>query len=330
MFIHVGKTGGSTLQRSFLPKYWKKQQQRQSNNLIRGITLRPPTCHTWDCPTDRMDHRATTTLLFAVRNPVDRLISAYKFSHPDNCITRGVDGANVYNDIWGCHLPRFAARFYVDCAPTLEDLANVPFRSDADLLLRAASSSSTVTNSTCRESVRDMVAGRNRKQSTHAYFNYAYYKNVTIDRYINYSSNSGSSGSATTKNHHHHPKEIFVIRNEHLWDDASSLDRRMGGNGTFPDTQRRITHGSERYHNHTSFLSSRGGGYENLCCLLAEEIDAYEGIVRAAENLMEWEKDETVREVERKCGIFDGYSSRRAWEDSCRDRLDKAALSNNI
>ena len=59
--------------------------------------------------------------------------------------------------------------------------------------------------------------------------------------------------------------------------------------------------------------------------MLDKEMDAFEEIVRQAENLNGREKDETVREVERRCGIL-VYASRVAWAKACRDRLDAAEL----
>jgi hypothetical protein len=245
-----------------------------------------------------------TTLLFVVRNPVDRIISAYKFSHPDNCVTFDkIRGMNVTNDIWGCHMPSFAKEFYHQCAPTLEDLASVPFEHENENI-----------DKSCRESIRGMVGGGNekyRKQSTHAYFNYAHYKKVTITQ-------SRVIAHDTANSTFHNNKEIFVLRSEHLWQDASSLDIRMYGTGDFNSEQRNVTHGSENYHKHTSTISKLG--YERLCCMLIDEITVFEEIVHMAENLSEREKYNTVREVERRCGVL-MYASRIAWASSCQDNF---------
>lgn len=323
MIVHVGKAGGSTFIRSFYP------QHHEPGNILQRTPVLLPICHMHACSKTTM--QKATSLLFVVRNPIDRLISAYKFSHPDNCVT--FDTArrmNVTNDIWGCRVPRDARWFYRNCASTLEELANVPF---------STGTAHDNNSSDCRQSIRDMVGGNrknrlSRAQSTHAFFNYAHYKNVTIDRLYknapnimtnndttNYASNVSSSSLIVIE-----PKEILVVRTEHLWEDASTLDQMMGGSGNFNTQQKDITHGSENYHTHTSLLSARG--YERLCCMLGEEIDAFEGIVQRATNLNASEIMDTVREVERKCGIL-AYSSRRVWAKSCRDRLDAADLGHH-
>lgn len=228
------------------------------------------------------------------------MISSYKFSHPDNCVTYNKDmGMNVENDIWGCHMPKAAKDFYRQCAPTLEELANAPFDKG--------------TTTMCHQSILGMVRGGNdkyRKQSTHAFFNYAHYKNVTIQSLHNDDMTNSQM------------KEIFVVRTSHLWEDASHLDSLMNGTGDFTG-QKKVTHGSENYHKHTSALSKQG--YEHLCCMLSDEINIFEEIVFMAENLSKKEKNDTIRDVERKCGI-PLHTSRVAWAKACKEKLDVADL----
>jgi len=299
MLVHVGKAGGSTFRLSFYRKHW------QPGNVLQRTPVLLPICHMHACHNDTLFK--ATTLLFVVRNPVDRFISAYKFSHPDNCITFDEGrGWNVTNDIWGCNLPLGARDFFRQCAPTLEVLANVPFE---DI------NSNPRPMSVCRQSIRGMVAGqdeRYRKQSTHAYFNYKHYKHVTLDRH-----EAASEGNTTYRK-----IETFVVRTEHLWSDASSLDVLLNGTGNFDTKQRNVTHGSENYHKHTSTLSKRG--YERLCCMLHDEISVFGEIIASAENLSGGDKVATMREVEGRCGILT-FASRAAWAVSCRDGLVDAA-----
>ena len=296
MLIHVGKAGGSTLIRSFYKTQW------QPGNQLQRTPVLLPICHMHAC-TNKTLYKATT-LLFVVRNPVDRMISAYKFSHPDNCITYDKGRKmNVSNDIWGCHMPTYAKQWYHECAPTPEQLANSPFD---------ASNSSSY----CRQSIRGMVSGGNeryRKQSTHAYFNYAHYRNVTIQRLESQLEKKKKK------------KEIFVIRTEHLWQDASSLDIQLNGTGKYNTTaSRNVTHGSETYHKHTSTLSNLG--YERICCMLIDEIEVFEDILYRGENLSMKDKIDTIRDVERKCGILK-YASRKDWAMACKDKLVDDAIT---
>ena len=79
MFIHVGKAGGSTLLESFRERHW------QDGNVLQRTDVLLPICHMHACKPTIMDR--ATTWLFVVRNPVERMASAYKFSHPENCMT---------------------------------------------------------------------------------------------------------------------------------------------------------------------------------------------------------------------------------------------------
>ena len=288
MLVHVGKAGGSTLLRSFYQSQW------HPGNKLQRTPILLPICHMHAC-TNKTLHKATT-LLYVIRNPVDRMISAYKFSHPDNCITYdNVRKMNVSNDIWGCHMPIYAKQWYHECAQTLEQFANSPF--DA-----------STSSSYCRQSIRGMVSGGNeryRKQSTHAFFNYAHYRNMTIQKL---------ESQLDKKN-----KEIFVIRTEHLWKDASSLDIQLNGTGKYNTTaNKNVTHGSENYHKHTTTLSKVG--YERICCMLIDEIDVFEDILYRGENLSLKDKIDTIRDVERKCGILK-HASREEWAADCNDKL---------
>ena len=176
------------------------------------------------------------------------------------------------------------------CARTLEDLATVPFDDDANR--------QSISLGGCGDLIRAMVRGAELKYkslSTHAFYNYAHYTNVSLGR-IERSLGTDGRGPTMQK-----PKEIFVIRTEHLWEDASALDVLLNGTGKF-DTDKIVTHGSENYRTHTSTLSKLG--YERMCCMLREEINAFESIIRRADNLMNWEKDETIQHVKSSCGFF--------------------------
>jgi len=291
MLAHIGKAAGSTLLRSFYQSQW------QPGNKLQRTPILLPICHMHAC-TNKTLFKATS-LLFVIRNPVDRMISAYKFSHPDNCITYDkVRKMNISNDIWGCHMPVYAKQWYHQCAPTLEQFANSPFDASTSSLY-------------CRQSIRGMFSGGNeryRKQSTHAYFNYAHYRNMTIQRL------ESQLDTEKVKK-----KEIFVLRTEYLWQDASSLDILLNGTGKYnTTTNKNITHGSEYYHKHTSTLSNLG--YERICCMLIDEIDVFEDILYKGENLSLKDKINTIRDVERQCGIS-RYASRQEWAKECYDKL---------
>eukprot|EP00581_Thalassiosira_minuscula_P015638 CAMPEP_0183732988 /NCGR_PEP_ID=MMETSP0737-20130205/39887_1 /TAXON_ID=385413 /ORGANISM="Thalassiosira miniscula, Strain CCMP1093" /LENGTH=358 /DNA_ID=CAMNT_0025966149 /DNA_START=121 /DNA_END=1194 /DNA_ORIENTATION=- len=291
MMVHVGKSGGSTFRRAFSRQYYRPGNLLQRFNIF-------PVCHMWACQKPKLD--SVTSLLWVVRNPVDRIISTYKYGHPENCVRYvNHNGKNATNGIFGCRVKGSGLQFYKNCASTLEYFASLAF-----------TNSSQHDEHRCRISAEKFFGGRDQISSNHAYYNFKYYKTTTIDKYNPVTKwklewNNETNYNTTIIR----DKEILVVRNEHMWEDAANLDILLGGNGDF-NTDQKVTHGSEKYHNHTSQISVLG--YKRLCCMLHEEIDVFEEIVHLAINLNGSAKVETVREVERKCGIEE-YPSRLEW-----------------
>jgi hypothetical protein len=91
---------------------------------------------------------------------------------------------------------------------------------------------------------------------------------------------------------------------EHMFDDLSQLDRAVGGGGTGTLQEARYTHGSERYH--FPYISYRPSNTFTLCCLIYEELEAYQTIILKAINLDDIQKRRTLSNLMNHCQIQSG------------------------
>ena len=100
LYVHVGKTGGETIHRHYL------------NNLAN--------LHSQQLHVHALDHQMIQDfkpIIISMRNPVDRLISAYRWSHPL------IEGSRAYT------MKQEMNPFY-KCCPTLRKFGEVLFESN--------------------------------------------------------------------------------------------------------------------------------------------------------------------------------------------------------
>jgi hypothetical protein len=125
LFVHVGKTGGETIQ-------WR---MKLSCKLRRSVAMKEE-CFQYFTGEESMLSKATighlhcdklrpkeslarsTAFLFSVRHPVDRIVSWFQYMHPSNCVPNIPSGAcnlKKDNNPWGI-------KFYQTCFPDINDL----------------------------------------------------------------------------------------------------------------------------------------------------------------------------------------------------------------
>ena len=199
----------------------------------------------------------TNVFLYTVRDPIDRLISAYNFHKQ---LYHEGDAANLY------------PRFYEHCFP------NVSFN-DAIYAIRYGHLSVE-----CKRLGVEVLMGRLfHGGGRHFRFNYEYYARKTID---------------VSPRH-----ALAVIRTSELWDDASNLDRMLGGTGNFGDRHgTRHRHGSDAYAMpYDAHIDDENAIY--LCCLVYAEMDAYQRLILGAANLDDTQKRETLDRSLHRCRI---------------------------
>ena len=318
--VHVGKAGGVSLRRVtviycklfFRKKIWASTRKERIQNCIHKHFPDPPntilshqTQHYFHIEEyNDTEIAQSTSFLITLRNPIDRIISTYRYSHPGNC------NDNNRHEVWrprGCEAEKHKNKtgliqndIHYKCfpSPAMEDFAQA--------LMKPWKPWNTNNNNNyllskqerrhCRYLAREMVQGHGTYGSApHMLYNYFYYAQRSIWKYPN--------------------KEVFAIRTEHEWDDIVALDRMLGGNANFVEN-RDVSHGSEGYV--PSPLSKQA--YQKLCCALESEIEIYQDILERVINLNSRAKQDELESIREKCGIQTTWTE---WRIECRRHLRK-------
>lgn len=314
--IHIGKAGGVSLRRLtvihcklfFRHKRWDGTRQENIQKCIEKHFPDPQAVlshqtqyyfHIEEYNTTQLEQ--STSFLMTLRNPVDRIISTYRYSHPGNC-----NGGNR-DEVWkprGCQAAVHRNKtgliqneIFYKCfpSPAMEDFAQSllkPWKRNQNKDWGDSLSMDERRN--CRYLAREMVQGYGTYGSgPHMLYNYAYYAHHSVWQYPD--------------------KEVFGIRTEHEWEDTVELDRLLGGNGNLKEN-REVSHGSE------SLLSSplSTEAYQKICCALETEIEVYQDILQRVVNLNARAKRESMETIKTKCGVVTTWTE---WRVECRRQL---------
>ena len=230
-----------------------------------------------------LDH--TNIFLFSVRDPIDRLLSAFNFHRHQLKVGWRPNKWNKY--------------FYQECFPETDMNAFV-------VGLRYQGENKTLKD--CKIFASNVLAGRSggsRKSHSvgpHFHWNYGYYANSTIGQRPNHS--------------------VAVVRTEHLWEDTIHLDKLVGGSGNFSFEGYKFSHGSEKW-KENSILSPANAQY--LCCQIYEEMIVYQDLILKSFNLNQHQKLETMRNTLKRCQIEEidtlPFHWNRYYEDTCKGIL---------
>ena len=307
--VHVGKAGGLTIKASTslycrLPRGRRKPEEiekyikRRFNDANNTLALQlKGYFHMWAY--DEEELQQSTSFLFTLRNPVDRIISAYRYSHPNNCKKKSA----IYrpkaceNAKYGKDPKSTFHLIFSQCFPSagMEDFAQStmsPWNTEP-----AQFHNFTDTQRVdCRRIAREAAMGSYSTGFQHMYYNYDYYVNKTIRAFPE--------------------TEIFGVRTEQEWEDMTALDIYLGGTGQFKRKGTHVSHGSEFYD--PSPLSSVA--YQKLCCVLEHEIQVYIELINRVDNLDDTAKVEGIDLIKEKCNIASSWSE---WRAQCRNQIDK-------
>ena len=311
--IHIGKAGGVSLRRLtviycklfFRRQKWDTTREKRIAKCIDKY-FPDPDLHPMTHQTQHYFHieeynattmEQSTSFLVPLRNPVERIISTYRYSHPGNCNDEN------RNEVWrprGCEVEKHRNKtgltqnfIHFTCfpSPAMEDFAQALMKPWTKT--RAWKNLSLSERRQCRYLAREMVQGYGSFGSApHMLYNYAYYAQRSIWKYPD--------------------KEVFALRTEHR-EDMVALDKLLGGNGEF-EQDREVSHGSEGYV--PSPLSTEA--YQKLCCVLETEIEVYQDILERARNLDATAKQESLDSLREKCGITTSWTE---WRVECRSQL---------
>jgi hypothetical protein len=289
-FLHVGKTGGRGLL-FYVLHFRTKKQGSKENALSKRVQGVAHLSTSSGIPIDD-----ATDLLFTIREPISRFESWFQFQSPHNC----VEGVILRNS--NCRAKHksesdpksFERRFYYNCFPTVEDMAQgldptysmYRNRTDCTSLLRDAF---------------ETVGGGS--DYSHLAAGYRFYRNKVHPPMM------GGGGGGEDDNHNNNnnskrQQRIWAIRMEYFWQDVEYIEHAMGGSEDFSfleGTKYKYTHGSEHYRDKSGILE--GVSTRRVCCALWPEMVAYRDIVENAENLNDAEKRETYQLTWKKCQV---------------------------
>ena len=272
-YVHVGKTGGTTLSsvlRANCELYSKSGAQkcisnfqRMQKNESKLSSMVQKAMHINGRParfTTKRPGDKVTTFLFTVRNPITRAVSGFDMNNPKNS---GGKHSNV------THF------FYFKCFPTAQVLAEV------------LENSTSETDNLCYPLGKYTLQGglgttNVLRDAYQLKFNYGAFANLTIQKYPS--------------------KEIFVVRTEALWEDMADLEVALGGSHEQFENVKNIKedYGSSKYSS-KSRLTARGK--QVLCCFLFRENEIFVELVQRAANLAESEKAQYIDRLYDDCGI---------------------------
>ena len=321
--VHVGKAGGMSLRQTTASDECRlKATSTTTTRTFKQCTPPPPNAtlaraiqhymHMYSFNTTELEQ--STSFLVLLRNPVDRIVSSFRYSHPLNC-----NQARYHSPLasmrvtrpWGCEeLKRWKQpktldyKLYTECYPSaaMEDFAqNIlsPYVHDNNHTLAAQT---TATNKNeCRLLGRELVQGlAPYRVAPHMHYNYEYYTELTTMKYPD--------------------KEVLGVRMEHQSQDLVALDLAMGGVGNVFWKNPQHAAGKKESHGSESYVPSplSKTAYQKLCCVLEREIGVYEDVVNSVTNLNATEKQELMEDLKTKCGIQTSWT---AWRRNCQDHL---------
>lgn len=307
MLVHVGKAGGMTFRKNTaigcfdefpheadMAKREECFNQFQDHNKLSKLTRE--VAHVENL--DDAKVLAATSYVLVIRDPVERIVSAYRNAHPGNC----VDNANSVKN-HGCSLVEknmledgtHGHLLFKKCFPSpgMEEFAQAvmpPYKNTAPEHWNEFTDDEIVA---CRKAARDMVAGTpNSGVDPHMQFNYGHFSDNVYRKYPD--------------------KEIFALRTEQIMQDMKRLDRLIGGQGDFKEESAFYRHGSENYK--PSPLSD--SSLHKLCCVLEKELNVYYEIFNLAKNLDADDRGEANFRGRSTCGLWDGEAW-ISWRKRC-------------
>ena len=277
-FVHLGKAGGSTLTLNVRTLCNQKRNKRERRNCAKRIDSSDNEMilsrriigrmhdTVWN-PKSAM--KRATSWLWVVRDPFDRLSSAFYAQHVENSRSR-CDHPSRRKDQ--------GYEFYCLCFRHVQDWIT-ELASPNETMAVLPNSNKTVS---CTELGRNMILGINRVRRAHVNMNFGYYKKQSMNLFPS--------------------KEVAVVRTEHMWDDLQQIEHWLGGNASVnASTQVTDTHGSEKFALKSKISDPQT--LQFLCCFIQSEAKIYVELIRKAVNLLDWQKNESLTAFSKRCNL---------------------------
>mmetsp|Transcript_25505 Transcript_25505/g.31345 ORF Transcript_25505/g.31345 Transcript_25505/m.31345 type:complete len:402 (+) Transcript_25505:82-1287(+) len=193
-------------------------------------------------------------------------------------------------------------RFYKRCFPSVGEMVKKLHRNGGDMNVKS-----------CRKIGLELLMGTFNSNKTtylsHIKYGYRYYMKRSLDKRPNHT--------------------VAVIRTENLWEDLIHMDRLVGGDGHWTRMKKQVTHGSQNF-KYSSDISPDGINF--LCCVIYDDMDAYQTLIIKAANLNDTQKRETLLAVMSHCQIdtsgTDVLENPFSWpsfyNDTCKSSVEMA------
>ena len=253
----------------------------------------------------------STSFLFTLRNPVDRILAIFHDAHPLSCTAAAATDSHRPH---GCETTNYwnmpgtqQHSFYTKCFPQVDPpeafcqavTSPWPDISGEERLVKTVAQQ----QHDCRWMAREVVAGTNvdlAALAPHMHFNYEYYVEQSLWKYPS--------------------QEILVVRAEHEQKDLNKLNSLLLADSTsegmdtlqqpFPAPSAPLL---------TPTVTPEA--YAKVCCVLEKEIEIYESILNQAINLPVYVKEDTMDDLRRKCGLSEQLAWAE-WRVRCKDQIE--------
>jgi len=276
VLVHLGKTAGSTLSKNlrhgchmFVPHPCRGSGKKNfgtnggDGEESRVSQLTKGYYHFVPVPVDKHDG-----YIISSRNPIDRAVSAFLYVHPSNVAFTTKHRAQFLNKNRGKE-NKFVEEYdqFFECFPNVSALA-INLVGDGD----------------CAKLGQYILKGSGTSTMESEMLNHFGYG------YKFYASDLLVTGS-----------RIFTLRQEHLATDWINFNIRLGG------APHEMSGASKAFKEKLAVKLPPGGLSKEerlgLCVALADEIKVYLGVIEAADNLTDEEKDESRQEIREGCSL---------------------------
>jgi len=277
-FIHMGKTGGSTLSlllrngcHSFMPKPCRTVGLETAASRLVGTYYHVPDFGLISQAALANKH---PFYIITLRDPLARSISAFVYEHLDNALARGETMSPIAQE---------ANEEAKKCFPTLEAfveaIGDTPDQYDYEF------HRSQIVAENCTNLARAVVDAKVRR------FNHFYFPFYKIRSFLS-ASDAGDVGGSQEP-------ILFATRQEHLWYDWKKINYLLGQVGDVVTPYSGARDMSNVHQPVTRDLSPLGK--ERLCRALQKEYEGYVQILREAINLTDQDVQESLDEIKHNC-----------------------------
>ena len=299
-FIHIGKTGGSTISMN-LARGCREENMRHCRETFQSKFCSGQVCyqtatsrrveryfHMEDIPPDKLSR--FTSIVTVVRNPITRFMSAFAYEHPDNAIVTNVtidtQSIQKYSCFPSLHYLLRAGMGHAEIPWNMAYMRYERSKQLRGIVLKQNDEQSFKYN--CTEMA--LVAfGHYHNVSlwqSHMSWNYRqYYQSMPID------------------------KELIVMRDKHLYNDWVKINDLLSGDDISnllneappPPFKENVRNVSSNYHKKEKWTAQTPEEQQWLCWLLSDEISKYIMILSRAINLNDDDLLEALVDVNEKC-----------------------------